>query len=235
MRDEVQTAKFTLRDTGSAEKRRHPISVLIRCLLHLDRINHKVIGKVSRYLEPDRLHPKHRLMQYHDFFLENIEAGWTVVDLGCGNGALTCDLAKKAGRVIGLDFDIEKIRQAKVRAEEMQLSNVQLEVGNIHEYCPQEPFNSIVLSNVLEHLDNRHGFLLHCRKIASVLIIRVPMLDRDWLTLYKRMLGLPYFLDPTHRTEYTDATLSEELSSAGWTIVSAVRRFGETWAVCRVT
>ena len=34
------------------------------------------------------IHPKHRLTDYHDFFVENIEDKETVIDVGCGYGAV---------------------------------------------------------------------------------------------------------------------------------------------------
>jgi len=39
------------------------------------------------------LHPKHRIMNYHKFFVDNVSPGDTVLDIGCGNGALAFDLA----------------------------------------------------------------------------------------------------------------------------------------------
>jgi len=35
-------------------------------------------------------------MNYHKFFLDNINQGDVVLDIGCGNGALSFDIAKRA-------------------------------------------------------------------------------------------------------------------------------------------
>ncbi len=32
------------------------------------------------------LHPKHRLIEYHKFFVDNVSAGNSVLDVGCRNG-----------------------------------------------------------------------------------------------------------------------------------------------------
>jgi hypothetical protein len=59
------------------------------------------------------------------------------------------------------------------------------------------------------------------------------MIDRDWITLYKREIGIEYRLDPTHFTEYTFEQLKEELREADIEIISHHVRFGEIYAVCR--
>ncbi len=69
------------------------------------------------------------------------------------------------------------------------------------------------------------------RKLANTFLIRVPQLDRDWLTYYKRELGVEYLLDPTHKIEYTMASLSRELKQAGMSIKRASIQFGEIWTV----
>jgi hypothetical protein len=67
--------------------------------------------------------------------------------------------------------------------------------------------------------------------LADTFLIRVPLIDRDWITLYKQELGLEYRLDPTHFTEYTEDQLIEELNSAGLSIRSSRIRYGELYAV----
>ncbi len=48
----------------------------------------------------------------------------------------------------------------------------------------------IVLSNVLEHVENRNEFLLRLILICNRFLIRVPMVNRDWFVLYKRERGM---------------------------------------------
>ena len=55
-------------------------------------------------------------------------AGKTVLEYGCGNGAVTCAVAAHAGRVIGLDIDARWIDEAVARARERGLGNVELEL-----------------------------------------------------------------------------------------------------------
>ena len=41
------------------------------------------------------VHPKHRLMRYHDFFVERIAAGSRVLDIGGGYGAVARSIASR--------------------------------------------------------------------------------------------------------------------------------------------
>ena len=41
------------------------------------------------------IHPKHELTKYHDFFIDNIQNGENVLDIGCGYGAVAKSVALK--------------------------------------------------------------------------------------------------------------------------------------------
>jgi len=110
----------------------------------------------------------------------------------------------------------------------------------MHLYVNDDPKNYIrgkvsviILSNVIEHIEDRVKFLKEIRKLAKKFLIRVPMIDRDWLTLYKKELGVEYRLDKTHFTEYTEQSFRDEVKEAGYKIVSLYIRFGEIYAVLK--
>ncbi len=201
--------------------------LLLKLFLWLHSFSYKAISRLVVLVEGG-LHPKHRIIGYHRFFVHNIAEKDRVLDVGCGNGALTYALAQKAKKVVAIDLSPENIRLAK---ERFSAPNVEYRVGDATKELGREKFDVIVLSNVLEHLDNRVLFLRQLRKIGPKLLIRVPALDRDWLTLYKKELGSEWRLDKTHRTEYTLKSLRQELKQAGWRIINYSIQFGEIWAV----
>ncbi len=176
------------------------------------------------------IHPKHRLIGYHDFFLRNISDRDSVLDIGCNNGALTYDIAEKAGRVVGIEIDERHVRSAQ---EKRSRANIEYIVGDATKDLSGERFDVIILSNVLEHIEHRVDFLKRIRPLASTFLIRVPMLDRDWVPLYKKELGIEYRLDLTHYTEYTRVAFEEEMKEAGYFIKSLSIQFGEIWAVVK--
>ncbi|HDP70262.1 MAG TPA: class I SAM-dependent methyltransferase, partial [Actinobacteria bacterium] len=95
-------------------------------------------------------------MNYHKFFVNNIEEGDTVLDIGCGNGALTFDLAKKAKKVVGIDINEKNIEVAKSKYNS---ANIEYKVGDATKDLDNKKFDAVVLSNILEHIEDREDFL----------------------------------------------------------------------------
>ena len=48
------------------------------------------------------IHPKHYLMKYHDFFSSRIKDGSKVLDVGCGIGIVSLNIAKKLTKSLNL-------------------------------------------------------------------------------------------------------------------------------------
>jgi hypothetical protein len=69
-------------------------------------------------------------------------------------------------------------------------------------------------------LDRRPELLKHLNEEfkPNKFLIRVPMFEREWLVPYKRELGIEWRLDLTHRIEYTEGELRDELLNAGMNI-----------------
>lgn len=200
----------------------------LKMILRAHSFSYGWAGRLSHKLEKDGLHPKHRIMNYHKFFMDNVNENDTVLDIGCGNGALTYDLAKKAKKVVGIDLSEKNISIAK---RKYSRDNIEYIHGDALTDLPNEWFDVIILSNVLEHIDKRVEFLMSIKKLVPKFPIRVPMLDRSWIDVYKKELGLEYRLDKTHFIEYTFEGFKEELGKAGLSVLDYSIQFGEIWAV----
>jgi SAM-dependent methyltransferase len=180
------------------------------------------------------VHAKHRLTGYHDFFVERIHADERVLDVGCHKGELAFDVAERTGaRVVGIDVSPWAIRFARDRFAHPRVTYVQADALT---FRPEQPVDVAILSNVLEHIEQRVEFLagLRERTGARRLLIRVPMLERDWTVPLRRELGLPYFSDPEHCVEYDPELLRAELEAAGWTLAEPRIVWGEIWAEAQV-
>jgi 2-polyprenyl-3-methyl-5-hydroxy-6-metoxy-1,4-benzoquinol methylase len=167
-------------------------------------------------------------MNYHQFFVDKVGENDTVLDIGCGNGALTYDVAQKAKKVVGIDLNERNITTAK---KTYSRENIEYICGDALTYFPKEKFDVIILSNVLEHIDKRVEFLDSFKSLAPKILIRVPMLNRSWIDIYKKELGLEYRLDKTHFIEYTFEGFEDELGEAGLSVLDHSVQFGEIWAV----
>lgn len=200
--------------------------ILVKFALWLHNFSYKLSSRFAVKAEGG-LHPKHRIMCYHKFFVDNVNSNDVILDIGCGNGALTYDVAKKAKKVVGIDLNKNNIAIAK---EKYSVPNIEYMVGDVTKVLPNKKFNVVILSNFLEHIENRIEFLENIKKIAPKILIRVPMFNRDWITLYKKELGIEWRLDSTHFTEYTLESFQEELKDAGLNLKEYKIQFGEIWA-----
>jgi len=211
-------------------KKRHAfgqsiIKQFIRVLLKIHNLSYGLVGIFSQVIEQGRLHPKHRLTDYHHWFCAQLKPEWHVLDIGCGNGALAADLAKYCRSITGVDISRKNIEEAKKRLEGEFIC------ADITTYPIEKKFDAVILSNVLEHINNRIDFLKKIRRYSNRFLIRVPMLDRDWITLYKQEIGVEYRLDPGHFIEYTLEGFIKELEEAGIELESYRIRYGEIYAV----
>lgn len=216
---------------GSLLRRAVPPALLLRGLCALDNVLYRAISVASVWYG-DGLHAKHRLTRYHDFFVARVAPGERVLDVGCGNGALAADLASRSGAVVtGVDQDPAAIREARSRHRAAGLTFLEGDARAL----PAGPFDVVVLSNVLEHLDERVAFLREtlARSGARRLLVRVPLFERDWRVPLKRELGVEFRLDPTHRVEYTLEEFEVEIAAAGLAVEERQVRWGEIWAACR--
>ena len=175
------------------------------------------------------VHTKHRHTRYHDFFIERLQPGETVCDIGSGNGFLAYDMAARAGAVVpGIELNSTQVAAARERYAHPRVTFVQ---GDALKDVPAEMFDTVVLSNVLEHLPERAAFLrsVRMRVHPRRFLLRVPLFERDWRVPLKKELGIEWRLDLTHETEYTEEAFRNELEQAGLHITELHIRWGEIW------
>lgn len=179
-------------------------------------------------LQNNGVHPKHRILNYHQFFVEHIDATDTILDIGCAHGNNAYDVAGKAKEVVGIDIEQKYIDVAK---KKFQRQNVTYIVGDATTYQFGKKFDKVILSNVLEHIEHRIEFLKKLHPLTNTILFRVPLISRDWLPVYKKEQGVESRLDLTHFTEYTVEQAKEELAQSGWKFAEYSINFGEIWGV----
>ncbi len=201
----------------------------LRFLFGLDTALYPLQGRLA--VEYDGgIHTKHRHTGYHDFFVRRVRKGERVLDISCGNGALSFDLAEKSGaNVAAIDLDPENIKTAQ---ENYAHSRIVYRQCDVLTASLDGSFDTIVLSNVLEHLPNRSEFLRKTveRIRPSRIILRVPVFERDWRVPLKQELGIDFRLDNTHLTEYTLESFAAEMAAANLLVVHQEVRWSEIWA-----
>lgn len=210
-----------------------PPDKVLRFLFRLDHWLYYLEGQMA-IVYGGGIHTKHRHMRYHDFFTKRIGSRERVLDIGCGNGALTYDIAQATeGEVVGIDISVQNIAQAQAAYSR---SNLRFLVGDATRDVPDGPFDTLVLSNVWEHIEERVTFMrrLLAATGAQKVLIRVPMFEREWMVPLKKELGVEWRLDHTHHTEYTEEQLRREIAESGLVLQEMIVRWGEFWCRCGV-
>lgn len=205
--------------------------MLTRLFAYQD-ILEQYVDRLAIDYEGGDIHPKHRLMRYHEFFTQRIKSRDSVLDVGCGIGIVANSIAKTGADVTGIDIEAEKIQYAK---KHYRADNLSFVTGDVTKALPSINFDVIVLSNVLEHIDERVELLktLASQFSPRKILVRVPMVDRHWSIPLRKEIGMSYFSDDTHYIEYTDMSFRQEVTSAGLTLVHCQVNWGELWAELR--
>jgi len=212
--------------------------VFLILALRLHSACYKLAGIIAIQLNKG-VHPKHNIMQYKEWFLSNIDKDDVVLDVGCNTGLMSESISHKAKFVYGIEIDLNHVRTARRLRSRENIDYICAD-ATIYDYSKCKPVNVVALSNVLEHIENRVDFL--SRLVKKIrwkdasnrrMLIRVPMIDRDWIVIYKKNIGLEYRLDNTHFIEYTFEKFQEEVERGGVEILSYHIKFGEIYAVCK--
>lgn len=114
----------------------------------------------------------------HAYLDQVLKPGQSVMDIGCGNGAITRGIAQKVGpegRVLGLDVNARLIED--VRERHRDVSNLSFDVADIYDLSAYlDTFDIVTSARVLQWLDNPKAALIQMMR-ATVPQGRVIVLD----------------------------------------------------------
>jgi len=213
-------------------------SMLLKILLRCHSVCYRWISCFAIVFN-NGTHPKHSIINYAKWFYEHIQPEWVVLDLGCNTGLLAKAIAKKASFVYGIDINPDLIQKTRRDNAADNIEYICADANSFN-YRTERGVDCIVMSNLLEHIENRVGLLKKLvqqvnwkNKNKKIFLIRVPTLERDWLAVYKKNLRVEYRLDRTHHIEYTCDEFISELAQAQIKSVQTEVRYGEIYAVCQ--
>ncbi len=177
-------------------------------------------------------HAKQRLTGYVEHFVElGRKFSGPYLDVGCHEGELAAALAAQVSdRVVGVEINAARVETA---CRLHRRDNLHFVCADATKMDLDGPFRTVLLSNVLEHIEERERFIrdLIARHRPKIFLIRVPNFERDWRVPLKQELGIEYRLDATHAIEHRPKELRAELEGAGLRIVTLEHRWGELWVV----
>lgn len=210
--------------------------LLLRPLLRLDQFIYFLIGQYST-LNNGGVHPKHKIIKYQEWFCENLDKNWSVLDVGSNAGLMSLIMSKSVKKVYGIEIN-HKLHQKALLIKKENLDFINADATQF-DYSNIEQINCVTLSNVLEHIEDRVGFLTALiNKINWVsqpyFLIRVPMINRHWVVILKKQMDIDYRLDPTHFIEFTEETFVEEVHASGLKVIDLNIRWGEIYAKVQI-
>lgn len=105
-----------------------------------------------------------------EFILKDIKPTNEILDVGCGPGTITNDLAQYVpqGKVTGLDTKLELISQASNEAERLGLDNVHFEIGTaVSLPFKDNTFDIVYAHQVLLHLSDPVAALIEMKRVTK--------------------------------------------------------------------
>jgi SAM-dependent methyltransferase len=102
------------------------------------------------------------------YLVDRLASGCSVLDVGCGPGTLTVDLAGRVapGRVVGIDSAEAIVHQARIDTP-AEVTNVEFRVGNVYDLgCEDGTFDIVHAHQVLQHVDDPVGALREMRRVC---------------------------------------------------------------------
>jgi ubiquinone/menaquinone biosynthesis C-methylase UbiE len=102
------------------------------------------------------------------FLLPHLRPGLTALDVGCGPGSMTIELAQHVApaEVIGVDLEISQFERARAAAAERGVRNIQFKQGDAYELpFPDASFDLVFSHAILSHLREPARALAEMRRV----------------------------------------------------------------------
>jgi 2-polyprenyl-3-methyl-5-hydroxy-6-metoxy-1,4-benzoquinol methylase len=163
------------------------------------------------------------------FLLARVRAGEDVLDVGCGEGRFTAELAAAGVKAVGIDVAEEPLRRARARHPELDMRLVDAAGGWP---LADASFDAVWAGEVIEHVADTAGWLSEVRRVlrpGGRLLASTP--DHGRLAMAALALSARAFdahFDPRsdHLRFYTRRTLTGLLEDFGFQEVSVFAAAG---------
>ena len=134
----------------------------------------------------------------------------TVLDVACGPGLITCEIAKVARQVTGIDITPAMIEEAGKRQKAMGLTNMDWQIGDVQPLpFPEASFSAVITRYSFHHFLDPRAVLAEmvrvCKPNGKVTVVDVFTSSPEQAEAYDRVERLR---DPSH----VRALLLEELT-----------------------
>ena len=157
------------------------------------------------------------------YLAPHLRPGLDLLDVGCGPGTITVDLAARVapGRVVGVDVSADPLEEARAAAERAGVA-VTFEVGDVYALeAADDSFDVVHAHQVLQHLTDPVAALREMARVCRPAgVIAVRDVDYGAFVTFPPDEGLDHWLDLYHRVARANGAEPD----AGRRLVSWARR-----------
>lgn len=189
---------------------------------NLDNIlhNESIISQFTKQATPYARLSQHSNQYGLEIMLRLVEPKKddSVLDIACGSGIVSCELAKYASHVVGVDITPAMIEQARKLQQQRHLNNISWKIGDITKALPFEDstFSIVITRYSFHHLLEPRKVLEEMKRVSDkhngkVVIIDVTP-EPEKADAYNHMEKLR---DPSHVRALTLAELKNMISEIG--------------------
>ena len=169
-------------------------------------------------------HPLYRSVI--SFLSDYISSDTRILDFGCKYGHLGSMMSDLGSIVDGIDHDLSAIKEARVLYKNKKMNFFH---GDAFDFLDNSvgKYDIIILSHILEHLDNPEFFLKKIKGKAKYIYIDLPDFEASFLNLFRDDINdkLSYE-DADHIFEFCREDLIDLFVKTGYHVIKAEYRFG---------
>jgi SAM-dependent methyltransferase len=160
------------------------------------------------------------------FLSKYLKKDFSVFDLGCNSGDLGYLISKHVKQVTGVDYNKQLINSAKNKYTQENILFIESE-ANHYLANNKSKYDVLILSHILEHLDDPLQFLQNYVSYFDYVYIEIPDFDYSFTNLYRNDIGIDLiYTDIDHVSEFDRYEITNIINDAGLEIIESEFKFG---------
>jgi hypothetical protein len=162
-----------------------------------------------------------------DFLLKYIKNTDRVLELGCSVGHKIKKISEATRKITGVDRDKKYLSAARREFRDPEINFVCDDVFHYAENIGEKDFDTAILSQIIEHLEDPKKLLTDLSQKVAKIYIEVPDFEKTHLNLYRQALDMNLsYGDSDHIYEFDRSELKDLAESCGLEIFDSDYRFG---------